>query len=199
MPRERLNAYKLVGGHLRFGVHEFFNGTTKYITFLRKPVDRIVSLYCSALANSGGALHTRARRAGSLAEFVLDGKFNNGQARLIGGPKVSPKNLSNAAFENLEKHFAAVGLVEDFETSMQRFGKILGWRRLSFSKENATHDRIALHQIPAPVIRTIEERNSIDMDLYARVEAAPWAAACEQSWYQSRQWLRRIDRSPAGG
>ena len=61
----------LVTGHFLFGVHRYLNKPCKYITFLRDPVDRIVSAYFNIREPkcSGHSLHKLCTSVG-LEEFV---------------------------------------------------------------------------------------------------------------------------------
>src|SRR5690554_3093712 len=45
LPIEDRAQIKLLKGHMTFGLHEYLVGPSKYITFLRKPEDRITSFY----------------------------------------------------------------------------------------------------------------------------------------------------------
>ena len=36
---------KLLKGHMQFGLHSYFSASSEYITFLRNPIERIISYY----------------------------------------------------------------------------------------------------------------------------------------------------------
>ena len=36
---------KLLKGHMQFGLHKYFSANSEYITFLRNPIERIISYY----------------------------------------------------------------------------------------------------------------------------------------------------------
>jgi len=45
LPTDEKEHVRLVYGHFRFGVHEWLPQKARYVTMLRDPVDRVVSLY----------------------------------------------------------------------------------------------------------------------------------------------------------
>jgi hypothetical protein len=45
LPTAEREKIKLIRGHFRFGLHDFFEGETSYFSFLRNPEERILSFY----------------------------------------------------------------------------------------------------------------------------------------------------------
>ncbi len=45
LPEEKKEEIRLLRGHIRFGLHEHFNQETEYVTFLRNPLERVLSFY----------------------------------------------------------------------------------------------------------------------------------------------------------
>src|ERR1700730_11295873 len=45
LPAAQRGRYRLIEGHLHFGLHRFIPGPSTYITFLRRPVERVRSFY----------------------------------------------------------------------------------------------------------------------------------------------------------
>ena len=85
----RLNGIrsKWSGGHLNFGVHQYLNKEFEYLTFVRNPINRIVSFYNFVSRTQGHRLHESATNL-SLTEFlnsVDDPDISNGQISRISG------------------------------------------------------------------------------------------------------------------
>ena len=167
LPPERRREFVVLQGHIPFGLHEHLGGEARYVTMLRHPVERVVSLYYYVRKIPAHPFHDAARRM-TLAEFVEGGTEQavNHQTRLLAGREDDFTDAALAdAIENLSR-FAAVGLVERFDESLVLFRKILGWRRIHYVKGNVTKGRPAREEIPTTTVRIIEERNAFDMELY---------------------------------
>ncbi len=169
---------KCIHGHIPYGIHTVFpKGQVQYITMLRHPTDRIVSLfhYVSQLGGYG-----RDWWAGkgayidiSILEFVsLDlPHVNNSQTRQFCGlpfrheyskAKVSKAKL-NLAIKNL-KGFAAVGVLEHFDKSIRLFGDTLGWSNPTSYLDQGK--RKYNPNISPETVEIIEHKNQYDIELY---------------------------------
>jgi hypothetical protein len=100
-------------GHFPFGIHQLLPKPSTYLTVLRDPINRVVSLYYHALKYSNNPLHERlvAERIG-LKEFVSDiacKEAHNDQTRRLSG--LNPDfgrcsgEMLEIAKENLRVHF----------------------------------------------------------------------------------------------
>ncbi len=89
IPLERRRAARAVTGHLHYGVHRHMPQQCEYITMLREPVARVVSMYRFILDNPRNWLHDEVvGSAMALEEFVrrgADPTVDNQQTRLIAG------------------------------------------------------------------------------------------------------------------
>ena len=45
LSNERRNQIKVLIGHFPFGLHEYMSGDFQYVTFMRDPVDRVISAF----------------------------------------------------------------------------------------------------------------------------------------------------------
>jgi hypothetical protein len=154
----------LVQDHLFFGLHEHLPGPSTYITLIRDPVERAVSIYFHHLR--GG----RVRR--SLEEYLRseDVVRDNGQTlRVSGGPTSgdleATDELLETAKRNLVEHFAWVGVTERFTESVVLLRRTFGWRPLYFRHQNAA-PRTASTQLSPDLLDFVRERNRFDIELH---------------------------------
>jgi hypothetical protein len=71
------------------------------------------------------------------------------------------------AKRNLEKHFAIVGLTEQFDETLILLRRSLGWRRVPFYiRQNATKNRLLKDDLSTEVLNAIKRYNELDMELY---------------------------------
>jgi hypothetical protein len=110
-------------GHFSFGVHRHTRPGARYLTIVREPVGRVVSLW-------------RHLQPGvSLTEFASEGlsllEVDNDQARRIAG--VDPpfghcdESLLEIAKRNIEEWFLWTGLTERFDLSLLALSRLMGW------------------------------------------------------------------------
>ena len=182
--RRRLKA---IMGHWRYGLHELLPQPTTYVTLLREPVDRIVSMYYYILREPRHRLHERVAQGGmELGEYVRlpVGELDNGQTRLISGaqgvpPDACEPEMLERAKANLERDFAVVGLQERFEDSLTLLREVFAWRERPYKKRHVAGSRPSKKEVPRDILAVIEERNRLDQQLYdfaVRLFEAAWAA-----------------------
>jgi len=131
---EEIGRTRVVAGHFYFGVHERLPGPCHYVTFLRDPVERVVSHYGFVQRQPEHYLHEAASTL-SLREYVRScgrAEPNNDQTRLLAGRKLassdggSSRAMLPVAKRNLDRH-AVVGLTEAFDASLLLMRRIFGW------------------------------------------------------------------------
>lgn len=159
-----------------FGMHEFLSRPFVYITLLRNPVDRILSMYHYVMRTPNHYLHKQGRisRASTLKDFVsgkVTNEINNGQTRMISGITNIPfgkcdHTLLEKARDNIDKYFAVVGLVEEFDPSLLLMKRTLGWKTPYYTKRNVTKDISRVQGISDDTLNLIGEYNQLDMELY---------------------------------
>jgi hypothetical protein len=171
---------KAVVGHFSFGLHQCINRKCNYVTLLRDPVDRILSLYYHILKwDHEPELHDEmVNRRMSLHEFVTELNFaevDNGQTRRIAGVQLPfgkcDRSVLKEAQRNLVEHFAAFGLTERFNESVALITRRLKWPKApSLSRINVNESRPRYEVLEAETIAAILERNQLDLELYAFAE-----------------------------
>lgn len=161
----------VVLGHFAYGIHRRLPGRWSYLTILRDPVERVVSLHRYICRNERHPLHESVRTMG-LGEFVTSGigheEVDNGQVRQISGVldrRPSERTLEIAK-ENLAT-FGAVGLVERFDESVMTMKKRFRWKVPLYRKMNITQRDPRTQGAPtAEEVEAVREHNRLDLDLY---------------------------------
>lgn len=160
---------RVVVGHVAYGVHERLPMPCRYLTFLRDPVDRVISHYRYVRTQPGHYLHEVAMGM-SLAGFVQScGPYepNNDQTRLWAGAERGPSDpeMLPVAKSNLEA--AVVGLTAEFDASVMLMRRLLSWRLPLYVPRNVTRRRSDAAG-PGPEVRElILARNALDVELYS--------------------------------
>ena len=161
-------------GHFWYGAHELIPRPAFYVTLLRDPVDRVVSLYHHILGKEDELYHDAiASRGASLEEFVVEfgcREVDNDQTRRIAGVepaygKCTPRTLERAK-RNLRERFAFVGVTERFDESVIALQRLLGWPYLFYFPELVSRTRPPRSALAPATVALISERNEYDLALY---------------------------------
>lgn len=174
MPDNERKKIHLLKGHLRYGLHEYLYGESEYITFLRKPEERIISFYNYVKNNSWHRLYKRVKDDNlSLYDFaqnITDADINNAQIRFISGINDTEDNMLNKALENIEKHFSFVGLLEHFDESLILLKKHYSWKTPYYKIENQSKKKVQKDNIDSKTVSLIKNLNNGDCKLYSIIE-----------------------------
>jgi len=190
---QNLNNIQVVRGHIGFGVHEVLpEGEHEYITLLRHPYDRLVSLYRYILRDKGHFAHRQVVDM-PFRKFVSSGvtaETDNGMVRQLCGIEeyqqkpyadykvpfgtCGPEQLE-LALKNLEEHYTIVGIQERFGKFLDACRQRYEWR---IPKSPPHANSTTRMQDPTPsgkVVRSVMTFNMYDLLLwdYARQRAAP--------------------------
>jgi Galactose-3-O-sulfotransferase len=167
---ERATQAKFVIGHVHYGLHRHLPGTSSYMTMLRDPVDRVLSLYRYIVSTPQHALHQRLANV-SLLDFASGSdnmeEIENGQTRQIAGVTTGVPDAQSLAVakRHLVERFVAVGIMERFDESVILFKRRLRWRMPYYVPKNVTQT-LFLEEPGVPAIKIIESRNTLDAELY---------------------------------
>jgi len=163
LPLLRREDLRAVIGHFWFGLHEHVARPSVYVTALRNPVERVLSLY----------YYTRLQDSISLDRFVAEPPFrevDNDQTRRLAGAdpgigECTPAMLATAK-ENLRR-FAVVGTIERLDDTLALLRRRFGWQSPFVSEpRNVNPDRPLLSTLPAATTAAIRARNELDWELW---------------------------------
>jgi Sulfotransferase family len=204
---------RLTTGHVPYGLfHENAPPDTRYITFLREPVARVISHYSRHFIKPRATEQVRSEggvELSSLEQSELgDPRLNNLQTRLLCGEPLPTGVLPASALEDAKANlseFAVVGITERFHESVALLQRMLGVELPHSEREHVNPS--PRREISEQERELIEERNQLDLELYAfalelfeqRVAAAGEGLAAEaealrkpaDGWSASCRWGRR--------
>jgi hypothetical protein len=188
--KDRLDALKaktdgaksleVVSGHMIFGAHRHLSSSFRYLTFMREPVSRVISDYYYVQRTPDHDFYDPVvTESYSLADYVESGitiYTDNVQTRMIAGVGRDlafgecTDDVLNQALENLDEHFAGVGITERFDESITLIQRKLGWSVPMYKTRNRTKKRPDREDISESTRSLIREHNALDIELYNEAE-----------------------------
>lgn len=171
LPAERRARLRLVVGHYWYGVHEALPRPGVYVTLLRDPVERALSLHAQRLRIDGFSV--------SLEDYVREARdvyVDNGQVRRLAGlPPEGPRfPITDETLELAKRHLEqvrVVGLTERFDEFVVLLSREFGWRGLTAPSLNRTPARPRAHDVDPSVLEGIRALNRADQALYEHAVA----------------------------
>jgi len=167
--------YRIIKGIHHFGLHTTFNNpaSVQYITLLRDPIERVISLYNNIKKNKTHKLHSKIMtQKMSIKDFVgssLSTELSNYQTSLLSGISFDLDtcnfDIYSEAKRNLKKHFVHVGIQEYFEDSLTDLQKLVS-ADSSMTNFNLAKSKTEKNTIPNTTLDLIHERNIYDIILY---------------------------------
>ena len=161
--QERKARLRIVKGHMAYGWHKAFGGEPyEYITLLRHPIERVLSLYSFIndwhtdylFKQEGlGVFIRRAVEAHNDMTFWLSGGIGRGARAFI------------KAWHVLTQEICLVGTVETFDQTVDALAKRYGWEVTNYERQNVTPER--RRDLSPRDARALLQRNQYDLMLYA--------------------------------
>lgn len=176
MSSERRRELRFLCGHFSFGDHKRLPIPSSYISLLRNPIDRAISMYYSYQVNPKNPYYKQANSL-IFEDFICDSSvfhyFNNDQTRLLAGLSTEENSeaMLDIATVNIEKYFAFCGLFEEFDETCLLLKRVLGWNELFFTRSNTTAIRPKVTEISQRLRDLLEEQNELDFKLYSFVKS----------------------------
>lgn len=168
---------KYFTSHVCYGIHELLPQPSTYISFVRDPVSRIISLYYYSKLTPIAFYHGLACKK-SLEDFALNTtlhELDNGQVRIIAGGSKDyfmnrtpygkcDQSLLETAKDNIHKHFTLVGVTDLFDESLFLLCNAYSWRMPYYFRLNqSSGDKPIISQ---EIRDKIAEKNYLDLELY---------------------------------
>lgn len=172
LPPDERDKTRAVTGHFWWGIDRWLPSPSTYVTIVRDPIDRLLSLHAWRAA--------RGEIAMPLDRYLLehrDVETANGQTRRLSGdgPAVTSgpvtRTMLDVAMENLATRCAAVGVTERFDETIVAFARALGWRSMAHERLNEGGRRVTADQLPAQVHDAAVESNQLDLELHRYADA----------------------------
>lgn len=193
---------RLVWGHLPYGVHRHIPRPCDYVTILREPVSRVISVYKHILNKDNHELHRQLVGGGmSLEDYVESGidsgQTENSHTRQLSGRQFGAiENDALADAKSNLQRFLVVGITERLEESMVLLRRPLGTRFLTYVTRNVSPPL----GVSERAIDLIRERNELDAELYAHAQrlltgqlgAQGWAFRAEARLYRAFRPASRL-------
>src|SRR5574337_1575128 len=170
---EQRRRLRCIYGHIDWGIDRGLDRAARYVTFLRHPVDRLVSAYYFALRRPEWGDHqpiTEQRL--SLHDFVTSPYaqwLHNGQTFALSGGDAwrgGTHDRLEQARAHLEEKGTFVGLTERFDESVLLCGARFGWADVRYGRVNVNRQRPALATVAAHTRAAIARANRQDLELY---------------------------------
>ena len=154
---------RAVIGHFAFGIHEFVEKPFHYITILRDPVKRVVSLYH----------YLEQANKMTLEDFANSCPYreiDNDQTRRIAGVNPAAGECTEMDLEkakqNLRQHFTVVGTTERMDESLALLKQQFKWAQNISSYPKNVNINKGSDSLPASTLNTIQNRNRFDIELH---------------------------------
>ncbi len=217
LPRQDLKA---VVGHFLFGIHEYLTRPSSYVTMLRHPVQRVLSLYhFEKLVEENWGDHQGIKMpADTTLEAFLEKppfkELDNGQVRRISGqwPELGgcTRAMLEQAKDNLSKYFAVVGVTEHFDATLLLLKDAFSWGDdIFYYPKNTNPGRAVTHRLPKKTIDSILAHNAFDYELYqfafelmeSRIlrYGAAFQERLEEYRLKKKTWYKEIVRQGTDG
>jgi hypothetical protein len=174
LSQDRKDKLKVIYGHMDYRIQELLPPYSRYVTLMRNPVERVISLYHYVRRTANDPLRELAMRS-SLDDWVARCnllEMDNGQTRRLSGSRDSlgfgecSAEMLERARHNVQQNFALVGITERFDETYGQMSKLFDWPIRHYQPRNVAQQRSGIKETSVRTIRLIEKFNALDMELY---------------------------------
>jgi hypothetical protein len=167
---------KLLIGHVDFGIHDYFDGNVKYFTFLRDPLDRVLSHYYYIRSDINHRYYNAAQKM-DIDQFIEAGvrpRMNNCMVRMISG--LNPpfdhcdESMLGQALENINNSYAFVGFFSSLLESVDLLLHQMNWRPIEVANTNPTKNKPDRSNVSKVTLDLIRKYNMLDIKFYNLME-----------------------------
>ena len=181
---------KAVVGHFSYGIHERLSRPSTYVTVLRNPVTRVMSLFhhICTYKSHGWRSDVLAKKM-SIETFIETyqcREADNDQTRRLSGLEPPFGECTHEMFElakeNLDRSFAVVGVTERFDETLVLIRRVFGWsNELAYWPKLVNKNRPSRDSLPQASLDAVLARNELDMELYRYAAARLESQISEQA------------------
>lgn len=179
---KRSKDLKFITGHMGFGLHEFIDQPSTYITVLRDPVKRVISFYYYLLRTNPN--HADLQGCQGLEDFIKRANLaKNDMTQYLSGAKLKAQfnytggvqkeeqcycdeEMLALAKQNLREKFTVVGTTEDFNKTLMLLKRKLGWQIYPYLKANVAKKKTSDRKISDEAMSLLENYSKFDIELY---------------------------------
>lgn len=173
---------RVVMGHFQFGLHERLSPGCRYVTFLRDPVEQVVSHFNYLAASTAPDHLSQLGPNDTLEDFIDHPWAMNLQTQFLCRRSpieiyADPEDAFRHALAVIDRHFVAVGTVEWFLESIIAMTPMLGWRAVPVPALNAAPRgprSVRRSELDPDLVRGIEQRNQTDRRLHDTMSRRLW-------------------------
>jgi hypothetical protein len=176
--RARVGETSAVYGHLFYGIHKILGVGPRYVTFVRDPVERVISFYRHQARDDHSEYFEAIADGMTLLDLLESDtchQINNHMVRIVSGYEGSEPfqddQVLRRAVANLED-FECLGIAERMNESVAVIAQRLGWDRIPVVPRLNTSPSGEVFRLDRPTRNAILSRNALDLRFYARVAAA---------------------------
>ena len=177
LSEEERAGFRMLRGHMVFGMHEYLQRPSTYFTVLRDPVERVISYYYHIRRDPNHHWHGFVTSNDlDLKAFLKSGKdlgMTDFQTRVLAGGRwhdspygECPQEALEVAKQHLHERFAVVGLLGRFDDTLLLLKDAFGWQDLFYVRRNVTRKRPRKYDLSPDTLAAILEANSLDVQLY---------------------------------
>ena len=177
--QDELAKYRLIAGHMPFGIHEKLGIMMQYFGFLRDPIERSISDYYFVKTEPPSHYLYHQARTLSIEKYLAyraSISRDNVQTRLVSGlwdtVPFEPVNagMLDLAKQNLQSHFILVGLAEKFDESLLVLQRILALPNVYYMRRNVTAARPRYEELSERDQNSLQYYNQLDLALYEHAQ-----------------------------
>lgn len=177
--KEERDSFQLIQGHSALKLARFVDNPV-LITFLRDPVDLVLSDYYYIKRATWNGFHSEVKKMNTLmefVEFVKEKGYDNLQTRhlsldsLTDPEREKPKRGEiDQLFEMAKWNLNRIDFVfttDQFDAAVVTLMKRLNWNKMPlYTKKNRTENRLSVSELDESTRASIEKLNQFDVRLY---------------------------------
>ena len=164
-----LSNIRLFLGHMPYGLHRLIPTDCSYFTYVREPVDRVLSEYYYIVETPENQNHLQVNGL-SISQYLTGDIFlPNLQSRMISGnlnQNATTGELIESAIYHLKNMYDFVGVYENLTDSIAKFEQQYHLKIGKIPTLNTTNNRPKVADIDKNILELILEKNAADVAVY---------------------------------